>query len=364
VISDSGETAKYMPSFPALKQESDATTDRLSATTVNCHSDYLCYAIGSYRRNKDLSLVRQWREKLAVGDVDAVFCAVGGDGDGFPTGYSETLMYFRMVDELCKQLQDDFRLVRSAEEIAEARHDGNVGLFLGLEGCHALEGRLDSIEGLYRHGLRWLALTWNLSNELGDGTGTEEHGGLTPFGRDVIRMANRLGIVIDLVHTSRPTYQEAAAVCRGPFIVSHSNSAKLCAHPRNLTDEQIRMVASAGGVVGINFFPGLLASGEAKWADIERHICSVADLVGTRHVALGPDFIDFAPREMAQILHESPVDYGRVSLYPSGFSDDSCFRDIAVQLRAAGFDHEEIADIMGRNVWRVIKEVGRLSARG
>ena len=344
-----------------LGKDPNAAVDQRLAATVNCHSDFLCYVIRSYRRRKDLALVRQWREKLAAGGVDAVFCAVGGDGDGFPAGYAETRAYFEITDELCGRLQDDFRLVRSAEGIAEARRDGRIGLFLGLEGCHALEGRLESIEGLYEQGLRWLALTWNLSNELGDGTGTEERGGLTPFGRDVIRMANRLGIIVDLVHTSHATFHEAASVCRAPFVVSHSNSATVYSHPRNLTDQQVRMVGSVDGVVGINFFPGLLANGKAEWADIERHICFVADLVGTRNVALGPDFIDFAPKRMAQILHKSPVNYGRSFAYPSGFSDDSCFSDIAEHLRGAGFDHEEIKDIMGRNILRVAREVERLS---
>ncbi len=335
-----------------------------SALTVNCHSDFLCHAIGSYRRCGDPAPLHQWQEKLTTGDVDAVFCAVGGDADTFPVAYSETRAYFEAANELCERFHEHFRVVRSAHELVKAGQDGRIGFFLGLEGCRALEGQLEALEDFYARGLRWLALTWNPANALADGIGETRHGGLTPFGKEVVRRANRLGIILDLVHSSRNTFYDAVAVCEAPFIVSHSNAAAICPHVRNLSDDQIRKVASTGGVIGINFFPRFLTEGKARWADIERHIRYIAALVGPESVALGPDFIDFSPEEIAHSLSESTIDYGEDCSYPPGFSDDSCFRDIDTRLSKACFEDDEIAGIMGSNILRVVEDVEQASTKG
>lgn len=335
-----------------------------SDLTVNCHSDFLCHAVGSYRQFNDPSPLFQWQERLTAGRVNGVFCAVGGDAGTFPASYSETDAYFKTANELSKRFRERFRVVRSAREFVNAWQNGYIALFLGLEGCHAFEGRLEALESFYRQGLCWLALTWNHANELGDGVGEVKHGGLTPFGKDVIRLANRLGIIVDLVHSSRNTFLEAVTVCEAPFIVSHSNAAAICPHLRNLTNEQIRQVASSDGVIGINFFPRFLTEKKAAWKDIERHICYIADLVGPDHVALGPDFIDFSPEEIAQSLSESTIDYGEDCSFPPGFSDDRCFRDIATRLGKAGFENSEIAGVMGQNILHVIENVEQLRTKG
>ncbi len=127
-------------------------------------------------------------------------------------------------------------------------------------------------------------------------------------------------------------------------------------------DDQIRQVASSGGVVGINFFPRFLTEGSAQWEDIEQHIRHIADLVGPEHVALGPDFIDFSPEETAQSLSESSLDYGRDFSYPAAFSDNSCFLGVATRLAETGFNDDEIAGIMGRNILRVLDAVEQTAA--
>ncbi len=343
---------------------SDGTDHQWSDLTVNCHSDFLCHAIGCYRQCDDLVPLRQWQDKLTTGGVNAVFCAVGGDADTFPVSYAETRTYFETANELCERSREHFQVVRSAEGLVKAWQDGRIAFFLGLEGCRALEGQLDTLVGLHGQGLRWLSLTWNNANELGDGIGETKLRGLTPFGRQAIKRAHRLGIVLDLVHASRTTFYDAVTAGEAPFIVSHSNAATICPHPRNLTDDQIRKVASTGGVIGINFYPRFLTAGKPRWADIERHVCYIADLVGPDHVALGPDFIDFSPEEIARSLSKSTIDYGGDCSYPPGFSDDRCFRDVATHLGKAGFDEDEVAGIMGRNMLHVVKKVEQLARTG
>jgi len=340
---------------------SAGTGRQRAAFTINCHSDFLCHAIGSYRGAGDPAFLCQWRENLTAGGVNAVFCALGGDADGFPSGYPETSAYFETANELSERFAESFQVAHTAEELIAARQNGRIALLLGLEGCHALEGQLGMLERLHGQGLRWFSLTWNYANELGDGAGERTHGGLTSFGREAIGLAQRLGIVVDLVHASRPTFWDAITVGEAPFIVSHSNAATICPHSRNLTDDQIRKVASTGGVIGINFYPRFLTEGEPRWANIERHVRYIAELVGPEHVALGPDFIDFAPDVVAQSLSQSTIDYGGDFSYPPGFSDDRCFRDIATALRKAGFDDDEVAGIMGQNMLQLVKRVEQLA---
>jgi membrane dipeptidase len=181
----------------------------------------------------------------------------------------------------------------------------------------------------------------------------------------VIETANRLGIVIDLAHASPATFRDTAAVCDAPFIVSHSNADSVCAHPRNLSDAQIEAVARSGGVVGINFFPRLLsASGPPVWEDIQRHVHYVADLVGSDHVALGPDFIDVPGESILEELARSGVDYGTQSEYPIGFSDVSCFSEVGRRLIEGGMTAEQVRKIMGENVLRVMCDVEKRAASG
>jgi microsomal dipeptidase-like Zn-dependent dipeptidase len=245
----------------------------------------------------------------------------------------------------------------------EAKQRGSIALLLGLEGGHALEGRIDNLVRFHREGLRWLGLTWNGSNELGDGCGETVNGGLTAFGREVVLTANRLGILVDLSHTSRATSDDAVRISRAPTIASHSNAATLCSHPRNLTDEQIHKIARHGGVIGVNFFPALLVAGRPPTGhDILAHIRHITRLAGCGHVALGPDFVGPGSLETLQSRAESRgVDYGEHFHYPPGFSDEGCFPRVERLMADMGMKHVDVSRIMGNNVMRVLREVERES---
>jgi membrane dipeptidase len=335
-----------------------------ASLTVNLHSDFLAAAVHRFRETGDCLFLRRYGERLRAGGLRAVFCAVGGDTDfWFPVGYDETIESFRLSARLGDVCGQPFRIVRSSEDLDAARDQEAVALVLGLEGGGALEGRIERVEALYQEGLRWLGLTWNVKNELGDGCGEAQNRGLTSFGEEAIQRANHLGIVVDLAHTSRATFEDAAAACAAPFIVSHSNAASLCPHPRNLTDAQIRAVARSGGVVGINFFPRLLCADRTPvWQDIERHVRYVADLVGVDHVALGPDFIDFPGELILEELARSGLDYGARADYPAGFSDDACFPEVTRCLLGGGMAEGDVRKILGENVLRVMVEVEERAA--
>src|SRR5256886_12177193 len=122
---------------------------------------------------------------------------------------------------------------------------------------HAIENSLANLDSLYRRGVRYLTLTWNNGNDwAGASTDPARHGGLSVFGKQVVRRMNELGMLVDLSHVSDATFWDAIAVTTKPVIASHSSCRALARSPRNLTDDQLRAIARTGGAVGINFYPG------------------------------------------------------------------------------------------------------------
>jgi membrane dipeptidase len=161
---------------------------------------------------------------------------------------------------------------------------------LGLEGCAPLRGELGILHAFHRLGVRCVGLTWNGRNEAADGVGVASPGGLTGFGRELVAELDRLGVLIDVSHLATRGLSEVLEFSTGPVFASHSNAAALRAHRRNLTDEQLRLVTSTGGLVGVNFHPTFLADGDATVGDIANQVEHIASVVGIDHVALGPDF--------------------------------------------------------------------------
>ncbi len=174
----------------------------------------------------------------------------------------------------------------------EGWSDEQIGAILSLEGADALQGELHNLRNLYRLGVRSLGLTWNWRNEAADGVLEPSPGGLSQFGRELVREAQELGIILDVSHIAEKPFWEVMEQNRGkPIIASHSNCKSVHNHPRNLTDEQIKAIIQTGGVIGITFVP-LFISGE-KSTDISQlipHIEHVLSLGGENNLGFGSDF--------------------------------------------------------------------------
>ena len=207
-----------------------------------------------------------------------------------------------------------------------------LGVLLGLEGAHALEGRFENLAGLHEAGLRMLGLAHFFDNELAGSAHGTEKGGLTELGRRVVTEAERLGIAIDLAHASPRAFDEAVRLAAKPVVVSHSGVRGTCGGPRNLTDAQLKAVAATGGVVGIGLFKGAVC-GEDVAATLDA-IAYAVRVVGVDHVALGSDF-DGAVT--------APIHVGGLPLLTEG-------------LLERGFSPQDVAKIMGGNVVRVLRE--------
>jgi microsomal dipeptidase-like Zn-dependent dipeptidase len=160
--------------------------------------------------------------------------------------------------------------------------------FMGLEGMHALEGRIEALDELYASGYRMIGFSHFIDNDFaGSSTGEEKHG-LTLLGRAALARMEELGMIADLAHASPATIRDVSALARKPVVVSHTGVQATCPGPRNLSDDEIRLVAGTGGMIGIGVFPHAVCDTSPRaTARAMRH---VRDLVGIEHVALGTDF--------------------------------------------------------------------------
>ncbi len=223
-------------------------------------------------------------------------------------------------------------------EAMEAIKNGKIAAFLTIEGGEALQGDLSILRMLYKLGIRSIGLTWNGKNEIGAGVGEADEG-LTPFGIELIKEMNKLGMLIDVSHLSPKGFWDVIAHTRQPIIASHSNAIELCNHKRNITAEQFKAIASSGGVVGINFFSYFLTNnGEASHKDIINHIEYFMGLGGENHIGLGSDFDG---------IDKTPIDI-------NGIQELDIIFNALLQLN---YSQEQVEKIAGFNFLNVIKKI-------
>jgi membrane dipeptidase len=258
-------------------------------------------------------------------------------------GSSARSRSYRLIRTLRRQIMSSHGgahggmvLATTVSAIQRAAREGKIASVLSIENGDPLAGDLAALDGFYAAGVRMMSLTWNASNALGDGASGDLHGGLTEFGRRVLRRMNTLGIVVDVSHLSEASFWDALKVTRGPVIASHSNASSVHPHARNLTDDQLRAIARRGGVVGVTFVPRFL--GGATLAHVLKHIDHMVRVMGADHVAIGSDFDGF----------RRP---------PDGLEDASHLPNLTAGLVWRGYSEDAIRKIMGGNAMRVFRTI-------
>ncbi|MEW6173035.1 MAG: dipeptidase [Bacillota bacterium] len=231
--------------------------------------------------------------------------------------------------------------VRDFAELQETIDSGRIAGILSVEGGHVLEGSTAVLRALYKMGVRCLTLTWNGRNELADGVGeSETRGGLTGFGRTVVREMEGLGMLIDVAHLAPAGFWDVLRLARSPVIASHANSRTQCDHPRNLTDAQVRALAATGGVIGINFVPDFVDPENPTLDRVIDHIEHIAAVGGVDCVAIGSDF-DGTPYTVA------------------GLEDAAALPALTCGLLERGWPRDDIRKVLGGNLFRVFNEIWR-----
>ena len=231
-------------------------------------------------------------------------------------------------------------LVTDYTTLKENIKNNKNSAILSIEGGEALGGDIKNVEYFYNLGIRFLTLTWNYKNDLGEGA-VSGNSNLTEFGREVLKEMNRVKMVADVSHLCEKGFWNAAEITGDfPFVATHSNSQKLCGHKRNLTDEQFLQIVKKGGLVGINYYPLFLENNpdNASVTSIIRHIEHFLSLGGEDVISLGSDF--------------DGIDY-----LPEGINSISGVDVIAQELRKLNYKDELIEKIMGQNTVEFIKRI-------
>lgn len=235
----------------------------------------------------------------------------------------------------------DLVWARTGSDVVAAKAAGKISVLGGIEGGHALEGKLESIEWLSRRGVRYLGLLHFSANAIGrpaKGRGSDPEAGLTGFGRDVVRECERTGVIVDLAHINRRGFMDVLEIATLPTIVSHTGVTGIHEHWRNIDDAQIRAVADTGGCIGIIFARRFL--GAASLDAVADHIEHVIRVAGEDAPALGSDFDGFVVPAV-------------------GLEDVAALPQLTVALSQRGMTPRVLEKVLGSNVLRVLDAVPR-----
>ncbi len=246
----------------------------LNFDVLDCHCDTLT-ALHNQRKHLKYSDMKRYRRYI---QVFAICC----EYECFPYLFAK-----RHTEKFKMEMRrENIDILLSADMLKNTQY----GAILALEGADCLCSSLAMLRYFYRQGVRLLTITWNKENGAASNTLSQTDGGLTEFGKKLLRECEKLGIVVDLSHISDKSFWDVCEIATKPFICSHSNSRKV--NPkfkRNITDEQFKELVSRGGVAGITFCPDFIG-GDMGMADILRHIEHFCSLGGEKNIGIGSDF--------------------------------------------------------------------------
>lgn len=254
-----------------------------------------------------------------------------------PTEYADLI--FDKIETIVEQNKQYLAIARTPADLYANKQQGRKSIMLGIENGLALDGHLDRLQHFAQRGIVYMTLCHNGDNDICDSArGNHTHNGISPFGKQVVREMNRLGILVDLSHAGEKSFYDALELSSQPIVCSHSSCRALCDHPRNLTDDQMRALAAKGGVMQITMYNGFLVKdGEATVLDALRHLAHAIEVMGIDHVGIGTDF---------------DGDGG-----VRGMANSSELLNFTRLLLARGYSEQDIEKIWGGNFLRVMTQV-------
>lgn len=324
--------------------------------------------------------------RLKAGNVGAQFWSVyvPSEAGRQGTALTQTLEQIELVHAMVKRYPETFELARTVADIERIRKAGKIASLIGVEGGHSIEDSITNLRKLRELGAAYMTLTHSDTLAWADSaTDTGQHDGLSPFGEEVVREMNKLGMLVDLSHVSDETMRDAIRISRAPVIYSHSSARAVANHPRNVPDDVLKLVKENGGVVMVNFFPGFITPEGAetmrevlqvsrdlrrkfpkeedyrrerkRWEDrhpypagsihdVVDHIDHVAKTIGIDHVGLGSDF-------------------DGITKVPQQLEDVSTYPLITQELLNRGYKPADIHKIMSGNVLRVMKQAEKVAEK-
>ncbi|HEX6575850.1 MAG TPA: dipeptidase [Gemmatimonadaceae bacterium] len=325
-------------------------------------------------------------ERLRKGMVGGQFWSIYIPGE-IKDGYARTqLEQFDIAMRVIDMYPERLQLALTAQDIRDAFKRGKIGSLLGMEGGHAIENSLGALRSYYALGARYMTLTHNVTLDWADAAlDSARHGGLTEFGKEVVREMNRLGMMVDLSHVSPGTMSDALDVSEAPVIFSHSDARELNDVPRNVPDSILKRLDKNGGVVMVTFVPGFISKEVASYehefneaqkaarqkygsddhdslrreaqawraahpapvvtiSQVADHIEHIRDVAGIDHVGIGSDF-------------------DGISNTITGLQDVSTYPALFAELAHRGWSDEALRKLAGENILRAFSQAEKVAAR-
>ncbi|HET9605172.1 MAG TPA: dipeptidase [Gemmatimonadales bacterium] len=314
--------------------------------------------------------------RLAAGHVGGQFWSVYIPGEIKDSGYARVqLEQIDIARRMIASYPEKLAPAYSADDIAREFKDGKIASLMGVEGGHAIENSLGALRAYYALGVRYMTLTHNVTLDWADAAlDSAKHGGLTPFGKEVVREMNRLGMLVDLAHVSPGTMSDALNATRAPVIFSHSGARAIVDHPRNVPDSILARLKQNGGVVMVPVVPEFVSRAVKTWQDE-----ADAALSGMRSA---PDSVRRQARREWMAAHPRPhatvkdvadviehvrdvagvdhvgigADYDGITSTPDGLPDVSSYPVIFAELIRRGWSDADLAKLAGQNVLRVFHQ--------
>ena len=336
--------------------------------------------VAAYNLNRDTGLDTDI-PKLRASLIGAQFWSVWVPGEIPAIDYGRVQMEeIDIALEIIATYPDTFELALTASDIERIFKSGKIASLLGMEGGYALYNSLGAMRSFYALGVRYMTLSHNVTLEWVDAAlGEQTHGGLTPFGRAMVREMNRTGMMVDLAHTSPAAMHDALDETRSPVIWSHAAARALVDHPRNVPDDVLQRLPDNRGVVMVTFIPSFLS--EEVW-DMEKTLwetgSSLEKISEMRAIWLANDKEHGAKRAtvdqlIAHIEHVREVagvdyvgigsDYWGMPDMPIGLEDVSGFPRLFAALICHGWTDEDLRKLAGENLLRAMREVESVAQR-
>ncbi len=393
--------AAAVPALLAAQQTDSAISARARqlhdrAIVIDTHDDTTQrllsekgFDIGARHTNGSIDVPR-----MREGGLDALFFSIWVPSD--VTGPPAVRKAMELIDSVRQAVRthpNDLMLATTAADIRRAAAEKKIAALMGVEGGHMIDDDLGLLRDYAALGVRYLTLTHFKNNNWADSSTDEPaHNGLTPFGKDVVRELNRLGVMVDISHVADKTFYDALEITKAPVIASHSSCRAIANHPRNMTDDMLRALAKNGGVVMINYEVSFLSeeyrvasraqSGDVVtqlnamskkcggneacstlesarinreamqtgklpkvyWETIVDHIDHAVKVAGADHVGLGSDFDG--------------------ATMPIGMDDASMLPKLTDALLKKGYAEADVEKILGGNLLRVMEQVERTAQEG
>jgi len=336
------------------------------------------------RSDSDIDLPRAREGGLDVQFWSIYVGKVEGDGRAI----REALERIDSVWQLARRYPNDVVVATDVAGIRRGVAEGKLVSLMGVEGGHMIENKLSVLRDFYRLGVRYMTLTHSFHIDWADSAGMNasalppSHGGLTPFGVEVVHEMNRLGMMVDVSHVSDGTFWDALRASRAPVIASHSACRAVFDHPRNLSDDMLRALAAKGGVVMINYYSGYtdplaaakiadwfkrhgdeLAGLRAKYAgDMKQMTDAMKAIAAADPVPQGSldallDHFDHALRVAGEDHVGLGSDFDGVVSFPVGLDEVSLLPNLTRGLLARGWSEQVVRKVLGENLLRTMREV-------